>query len=90
MHCWKSRGDVKLAGSRSLQECVERLRNRVEGNDAEAIHMLAGHYYQGQMGLPKDSEKAKNSGFGQESWGVPRRTTILLGFISRGNAWKGK
>jgi TPR repeat protein len=36
---------------------VEELKKRVEANDAVAMYMLAGHYYQGSGGLRQDLAK---------------------------------
>ena len=41
------------------EEAVEKMMKRVEVNDAEAMYMLAGHYYRGKGGLLQDRAKGK-------------------------------
>ena len=48
----------RLPASSSNEESMERLRKRVEVNDAGAIRQLGGYYYQGVMGLPQDLNRA--------------------------------
>ena len=40
------------------EEVIERMKKRVVGDDARAMHNLGGFYYNGRMGLPQDCEKA--------------------------------
>ena len=47
-----------LRGKTDLDR-VEELMKRVEANDAGAMCVLADNYYQGQLGLQQDQEKAK-------------------------------
>jgi len=40
------------------EEAIQRIKSRVTVNDAEAMHQLGCHYYNGAMGLPQDMTKA--------------------------------
>ena len=42
----------------SQSELIERLKKRVEVDDAEAIHQLGRYYYDGVRGFPQDYDKA--------------------------------
>ena len=42
----------------SLGEQIERIKKRAESGDADGMHHLAGFYRDGDMGLPKDYDKA--------------------------------
>ena len=41
----------------SNKECIERIKKRVEANDAEAFLMLGFFYHDGEMGFPQDLKK---------------------------------
>ena len=42
----------------SIEEYIERLKKRAEGDDAEAMYNLGYKYCHGKMGLPQDYDKA--------------------------------
>ena len=45
-------------GGKTDRELVAEMLKRVAANDAGAIYMLAGYYYQGRLGLQQDRTKA--------------------------------
>jgi TPR repeat protein len=49
----------KREQEKTVEERVEEIMKRVEANDAGSMYVLGSHYYQGELGLPQDREKAK-------------------------------
>jgi tetratricopeptide (TPR) repeat protein len=48
----------KAENEKTDEKRIEQLMNRVEANDAVAMHMLANHYYAAERGLMQDQERA--------------------------------
>ena len=48
----------RISTPNSEEELIERIRKRVDGGDANAIHQLGAFYYYGECGLPTDYTKA--------------------------------
>ena len=47
----------RTPGPTSHAELIERLKNRADADDAEAIHVLGCDYYYGEMGVQQDYKK---------------------------------
>ena len=75
--------------SASHGEAMERLKKRVEVNDAQAIYQLGGYYLHGRYGLRQNTAKAKNFSFGQESLGTDGGITVLDMLITLGKELRG-
>ena len=70
----------------TVEDYVDRLNKRAEGNDATAIRQLGGHYDAGDLGFPRNLERALE--FWLRAGELGDVTTTLPLLISMG-MWKG-
>ena len=88
------KGDAKcpfcrVPSPKSDEEIVERVKKRVEMDDAVAIYCQGCGYYNGLHGFHRTMKRHLNFGIGQENLVMPQHITILAVLMIKAMVWKG-